>query len=224
LVEPCPRARRRASKPRSSNDRRVSPRSPHSRCPGIQTSSPTPPSLILDDQQSAGSRRETAARPRERQGAGHWYWPKPGVKQTLDAAPNDATRTPLLESDRIQICPIEAPHALALERDQHSGPPPGQLPHREGQAAVAHPDAASACSVRGKPVARKRRSDPQEPLKDRRRIRLSGPYSCRHRLSCRPCFLPGGHSSNCRPAPARRQNRASVLAQSLLTVGSMEKY
>jgi hypothetical protein len=31
-----------------------------------------------------------------------------------------------------------------LERDQHSGPPPGQLPHREGQAAVAHPDAASA--------------------------------------------------------------------------------
>ena len=65
------------------------------------------------------------------------------------------------------------------------------------RVAVAHPDAASACSVRGKPVARKRRSDPQEPLKDRRRIRLSGPYSCRHRLSCRPCFQPGGHSSGC---------------------------
>jgi hypothetical protein len=71
-----------------------------------------------------------------------------------------------------------------LERDQHSGPPPGQLPHREGQAAVAHPDAASACSVRGKPVARKRRSDPQEPLKDRRRnCRWPEPaQTLRHRM------------------------------------------
>ena len=179
--------------------RRVSPRSPRSRCPGIQTSSPTPPSLILET--TTSSPRVRGANPplghesSRDPAAGTGRSPGSSKRSTL---PRTTQRErPLLESDRIQIGPIEAPHALALERDQHSGPPPGQLPHREGQAAVAHPDAASACSVRGKPVARKRRSDPQEPLKDRRRIRLSGPYSCRHRLSCRPCFQPGGHSSGC---------------------------
>ena len=54
--------------------RRVSPRSPRSRSPGIQKSSPTPPSLIPETTTSSpqGSRRETA-RPREQQRSGRWY-------------------------------------------------------------------------------------------------------------------------------------------------------